>query len=68
MSEFQIYRVNVTKFLGVIIDSDLSWKSHTTEIKSKMYRSLAILKVKHTLISHVKAILYHSAVAPVLLC
>ena len=44
MSEFQIDRVYVTKFLGVIIDSDLSWKSHTTEVKSKMYRSLAILK------------------------
>ena len=44
MNEFKIDRVFVTKFLGILIDSDLSWKSHTTAVKNKMYKGLAILK------------------------
>ncbi len=27
-----IVQVNVTKFLGVLIDNNLSWKSHTSHI------------------------------------
>ena len=44
INEFKIDRVYVTKFLGVQIDAELSWKPHATEVKNKVYKSLAILK------------------------
>ena len=33
ISEFKLKRVYSTKFLGVIIDSDVSWKSQTMYVK-----------------------------------
>ena len=44
INEFKIDRVYVTKFLGVKIGAELSWKPHTIEVKNKVYKSLAILK------------------------
>ena len=50
INEFKIDRVYVTKFLGVKIDAELSWKPHRIEGKNKVYKSLAILKkLKKTL-------------------
>ena len=47
ISEFKLERVYSTKFLGVIIDSDVSWKSQTMYVKNKLMRNLsAINKVK----------------------
>lgn len=36
----QVKIVNETKFLGVIIDSKLSWKPHVRHIKTKISKSL----------------------------
>ena len=34
---------NVTKFLGVLVDDQLSWAPHVSAIKSKMSRYVGIL-------------------------
>lgn len=39
----QVKIVNETKFLGVIIDSKLSWKPHVRHIKTKISKSLSII-------------------------
>ena len=36
-------RVNVAKFLGVLIDSKLTWKNHIQYVKSKLSKCMAIL-------------------------
>ena len=41
INELKIDRVYVTKFLGVQIDAELSWKLHTIEVKNKVYKSLS---------------------------
>jgi len=38
-----IERVNENKFLGVIIDDKISWKSHTKHVYNKLSRSISIL-------------------------
>ena len=43
MKDCLINRVQVTKFLGVMIDEALNWKSHILYIKSKLSKNIAIL-------------------------
>ena len=63
----QIDRVYVTKFLGVQIDSRLSWKHHVHYIKNKVSKSLGILyRVKHLLNSRALYSLYCSLILPYL--
>ena len=38
-----INRVNVTKFLGVMIDDKLYWKNHICLVKSKLSKRCAVL-------------------------
>ena len=41
-------RVNVTKLLGVHLDSHLDWKEHVTKLLSSCYGVLAVLrKIRH---------------------
>ena len=51
ISEFKIERVYSTKFLGVMIDSDLSWKSQTMYVKNKLIRNLSAIKKVKSLLS-----------------
>ena len=51
ISEFKIERVYSTKFLGVMIDSDLSWKSQTMYVKTKLIRNLSGIKKVKSLLS-----------------
>ena len=37
-----ITRMNYVKYLGVLIDSTLSWKPHVTELSNKLSRNCAI--------------------------
>ena len=63
INEFKIDRVFVTKFLGVQIDAELTWKSHITDVKNKVYKSLAILKkVKNSLNTDAMVKLYCAVV------
>ena len=38
-----IERKNVTKFLGVLIDENLSWKQHINNVSTKISKSISIL-------------------------
>ena len=56
------------KYLGVLIDSKLSWKSHIREISKKMSRSVGILaKVRHYANINVLTKLYYVIIYPFLI-
>jgi len=48
----QIKRVKVTKYLGFMIDENLSWKTHSNIIASKLSRSLGVLRRVKNLVSY----------------
>ena len=65
IDNIEIERVNEIKFLGVIIDSKLSWKSHIQYITAKIAKSIAILhKVKHLINQSSLYTLYCSFILP----
>ena len=43
INNVKIDRVYVTKFLGVLIDSNLNWKEHIDGINNKISKSIAII-------------------------
>ena len=43
MHNIVIDRENVTKFLGVRIDENVSWKQHINDVSTKMSKSIGIL-------------------------
>jgi AraC-like DNA-binding protein len=58
-----INRTNKVKFLGVEIQSDLSWNAHCNTKANKMSQSLAVLsKVKHLLPKSAMLSIYHSLI------
>ena len=60
-----IDRIYETKFLGVIIDSKLTWKAHINYIKSKVAKGIGILcKARKTLNSRSLMTLYYSFIYP----
>ena len=44
INECKFERVYVAKFLGILIDSELSWKAQTENVRNKLYRNFAVLK------------------------
>merc|ERR1712035_19378 len=65
ISNTEIEIVSENKFLGVIGDDKLSWKSHINHVKSKMAKSIAILyKAKDVLSQNALITLYYSLIAP----
>ena len=42
MDNIDIERENVTKFLGVLIDENLSWKQHINNVSTKTSKSLIL--------------------------
>ena len=57
--------VSETKFLGVIVDNKLSWKSHIKHISTKISKSLAILKiVKNIFPRNILRMIYMSLIYP----
>ena len=64
----KIAMVHSVKFLGVIIDSRLTWSDHITYIKSKMSKSIGLLcKARKKLGKETLLTLYHSFISPYLL-
>ena len=54
-------RVEVTKFLGVLIQENLSWNKHIDQVCNKIARSTALLaKLKHYVPRYVLLIIYNS--------
>ena len=63
----EIERVFENKFLGVIIDDKINWKSHIKYIHSKLARSISVLsKARHVLDYKSLRMLYCSLVLPYL--
>ena len=62
-----IERVHENKFLGVILDEKITWKSHTKYIQNKLSRSISVLnKAKHFLDHKSLHILYNTMILPYL--
>ena len=63
-----IDRVQSSKFLGVIIDDQLSWKQHTNHIKNKISKSIGIIsKARKHLNKDALKTLYYAFVYPLIL-
>ena len=55
------------KFLGVIVDEGITWKSHINHISSKIIKTIAILRLlKYTFPKHILKTLYMSLIQPYL--
>ena len=67
IDENLILETHSTKFLGVHLDSDLSWKTHVGHIKTKIAKGLGIMnKVRTLLPLKAMKVLYHTLVYPYL--
>ena len=63
-----IERVHQTKFLGVVIDSGLTWTDHVSRIANKMSRNIGIINKVKNLIDEKSLIqLYNTLVLPYLM-
>jgi len=59
--------INSTKFLGLIIDSTLSWKDHITRLTSKLNKAwYAIRAIKPYMSLDVMKMIYYSCVHSVI--
>ncbi len=57
--------MQTTLFLGVIIDSNLSWKPHIQKVCSKLARCMGIMyKAKHVLPKSAMVSLYYTLAYP----
>ncbi len=60
-----IVRVNNIKFLGVVIDENMTWKYHTDFVCNKMSKSVGILlRARQMLYGHTLHMLYNSLIKP----
>ena len=60
-----IVKVEQTKFLGLIIDSKLSWKPHTNFVRGKISRLIGVLyKIGNCLTLDALKTIYHSLLFP----
>ena len=60
-------RKSYVKYLGIVVDSNLSWKHHIEYICLKISRTLGILsKVRHFIPRHILEQLYQSLIRPYL--
>lgn len=61
----QLTRVNQTKFLGVIIDENLTWKDHIDAISKTISRNVGVLnKLKHFIPNRILYSLYCTLILP----
>ena len=67
INEHTIDQVKYTKFLGIYIDEELSWKYHINHIASKISKMTGIMaKARHHLTSKTLLTLYHTMIYPYL--
>jgi exonuclease III len=60
-----IVRVHEVKFLGVLIDEELSWKSHTASVAAKLSRNVGVLyKLKSVIDKNTLLTLYYALIQP----
>ena len=67
LDKTKISRTETAKFLGVVIDENLSWKDHINYIKGKIAKSVGILKrLKYRLPENTLNTLYNTLILPYL--
>ena len=67
INEHAIDQVKYTKFLGIYIDEELSWKYHINHIASKISKMTGIMaRARHHLTSKTLVNLYHTMIYPYL--
>ena len=67
IGKFPIKRTCYVKFLGVLLDENLSWKYHLTELSKKLARTCGMFfKVRHFLPINILVCLYNSLFSPFL--
>ena len=60
-----IAKVNHAKFLGVLVDDKLTWKSHLTHICNKVAKNIGILnKLRHRVPLNTLSMLYNTLLMP----
>ena len=65
INNFEIENITSFDFLGTVISSTLSWKSHISKISNKISRTLGVMnKMKHFLPSHILRMIYNSLISP----
>ena len=65
--KFPIKQTSYVKFLGVLLDENLSWKYHLTELSKKLARTCGIFfRVRHFLPINILTLLYNSLFSPFL--
>ena len=65
LNSIKIDKVNTSKFLGVYIDSNLSWSDHINSISNKISRGVGILsKLKHFIPRTTLRSLYQTLILP----
>ena len=61
----EIHRVNSTKFLGVLIDDNLTWKEHVNDICQKVSRTVGVMnRLKHIIPRKILLTLYNTMILP----
>ena len=56
-----IKRENYVKYLGILVDSTLTWKPHITQLSKKHSRSVGIFfKIRHYVTPETLKLLYYS--------
>ena len=67
IDNIEISNVDVTKFLGVTIDSNLTWKSHLNRVSNVIARNIGVInKLKSVFPFHILFTLYNTLVLPYL--
>ena len=67
LDNVELSRVNKTKFLGVLIDENLTWKDHIDAISKTMSRNVGMInKLKHFVPKRILLSLYYTLVMPYL--
>ena len=65
MGNIEIGQTNTAKFLGIIIDSHLTWKTHIDNVTKKVAKSVGIIKrVRHCLPVDTLNTLYNTLILP----
>ena len=61
LDNVELSRVNKTKFLGVLIDENLTWKDHIDAISKRMSRNIGMInKLKHFVQKGILLSLYYT--------
>lgn len=65
LNDEQLNQVSTTKFLGVIVDANLNWKMHITEVGLKISKIIGILyRIRHNLTEESKMSIYYTLFYP----